>query len=134
MLRRSILLMLFAVAAWAQGPRVRPPSETPCARDELTMYAGAVTNYSRTSERIKLTVETDWRTTEPVEMILKADERAADRFRLDGKPFKEEDFAKIESAPGTLRPGMRANVWVCQDSGPAIIDWRPRSRALPAKN
>jgi hypothetical protein len=87
---------------------------------------GEVAAYSRTADAVKLTIDTEWNTTEPVEMRLKAGEQFADRFRLDGEAFAAEDLARIEVEPGKLKPGMRANVWVCEDSGPAWIDWRPK--------
>ena len=47
-------------------------------------------------------------------------------YRLNGQDFGAGDFAAIESAPGTLREGVRATAWVCLDGvTPPVIDWQP---------
>ena len=130
MLRRTSWAVFAAAAfAWAQDSesgRVRPPDALPCSRDELTSFIGEVVDYSRTPNSVKLTIDTDWNTQESVELRLNTGERLVDRFQLWGNRFSEEDFAKIEAESGTLKPGMRAIVWVCEAEGPALIDWRPK--------
>ena len=113
--------------AQARGSgRVRPPDDLPCSRDQLTAYMGEVAEYSRTADAAKLTIHTDWRTIETAELLPRAGEPIEERFRIDGEPFTAEDFSQIEAEPGRLKPGMRANVWVCEDSGPVLVDWRPK--------
>jgi hypothetical protein len=130
MLRKAswaLLAIISLACAQDRGAgRVRPPEDLPCSRDQLTSYIGEVADYSRSADAVKLAINTDWHTKEAAELRLKAGEKVEDRFRIEGAPFAAEDFAKIEAEPGKLKSGMRANVWVCEDSGPALIDWRPK--------
>ena len=124
-----MILTFIAVACAQDGGsgRVRPPEDLPCSRDQLTAYMGEVAEYSRTASAAKLTIHTDWRTTETAELLPRAGEPIEERFRINGERFSARDFAKIEVDRGRLKPGMRANVWVCEGSGPVLVDWRPKS-------
>lgn len=100
--------------------RLAPPAAVTCDRNRLTVYAGKVTKYSRKPNRTVITIATDWDTTETVTI--------ADPLRsylVVGTPFTAKDWNRIESKKGVLRPGMRANAWVCQ-GGRTVVDWQPR--------
>jgi hypothetical protein len=99
-----------------RGGRYRPPEGIPCSRDQLTSFTGKVTAYSRNSQRIRLTVYTDWDTSESFVL------RAPFRMRFKGEPFREEHWNKIEEKEGRLRPGVRATVWACE-TGERVLDW-----------
>ena len=98
--------------------RYRPPAAVECPRESLTSFTGRVTAYARTQMRIRLTLATDWATTE--RLVL----RAPFKLLIHAEPFREEDWPKVETKKGQLRPGMRATVWRCGD-GRQVLDWQP---------
>ena len=96
--------------------RLAPPAAVPCDRDHLTVYAGKASRYVRRPEAIELTIETNWATTEEVTV------QGSQHFLLNGKPFTADDWSRIESSQGVLRPGVTVNAWVCE-GGAVTIDW-----------
>jgi rhodanese-related sulfurtransferase len=101
------------------GSRLAPPAAVTCDRNRLTVYSGKVTKYSRKASRTVVTIRTDWDTTETITIT--------DPIRTSlvlGTPFTAKDWNRIESKKGVLRPGMRANAWVCQ-GGRTVVDWQP---------
>jgi hypothetical protein len=116
-LRLAALALLSLSAVAAGQPRYMPPAGVGCSRDRLTSFTGRVTAYSRSAARIRLTLHTDENTVE--RFVLKAP------FKLlfQGEPFRESDWARIETRPGRLRPGVRATMWVCEDGG-RMLDWQ----------
>jgi len=109
-------LCLPASGPAAQRGRYRPPEGIPCSRDQLTSFTGKVTAYSRSSQRIRLTIYTDWDTSESFVL------RTPFRLLFKGQPFREADWKKIEEKEGRLRPGVRATVWACE-TGERVLDW-----------
>jgi hypothetical protein len=108
-----------------RAPRLQPPPGIGCARDQLTAYAGRVRSYRRAPGVVFLEIATDWGTIEPVTLSVAEGADPAARFLLNGARFAAGDWARIEVAPGRLRPGLRATAWVCDDGGAPLIDWAP---------
>lgn len=113
------------VLAQAGAGRVRPPAELSCPRDLLTLYAGQVQRYQRGKDHTRLVIRTDWDTTETVTLAHPGSDDPAAWFMIDGQAFTAPDWARIESRPGHLRPGMRVSAWVCKDGRNATLDWAP---------
>jgi hypothetical protein len=105
--------------------RRRPPSFINCPRDRhhLTSYTGVVIRYERTSDGTSLRIRTDWDTDEDVAIAHKGTTDPSKWFLYQGKPFRPEDWKKIELAVGRLRPGIRASAWVCDNGSNPIVDW-----------
>jgi len=130
----SILPLVAAAAVLLTAPlvqgvpgRLRPPDAVTCPRNDLTVYAGRVTNLERQKGATALTIATDSKTTERV-TIHHPDSADPDAsFLLKGKPFGKADWDLI-APKGTLREGIRANAWVCRD-GRVIVDF-----AVPPTN
>ncbi len=107
----------------ARGGRLMPPATLACERNDLTSYTGIVTEYRRTESMTRVVIRTDADTTETVEVQHDA---AASAYLINGKPFTTDDWRRIESAAGVLKPGTRITAWVCLDGvTEAVLDWRP---------
>lgn len=112
-----------------QQPRGRPipPPRLECDRSDLTSYDGRVIAYRRRRGSTFLRIRTNSDTTEEVVIRHRATDDPSEFYLLKGEPFTKSDWRQIEKAKGVLRPGMRANVWVCRDnpSVQPVVDWRP---------
>jgi hypothetical protein len=117
-----------------EGGRFIPPSSLKCDRNDLTLYDGKVLNYRRSQGRTYLRIRTSFDTTESVTIRHPGTNDPSQFFLLNAGPFTTGDWRLIEKRRGVLKPGMRANVWVCRGN-PAIqpvVDWRPEdSGAYP---
>ncbi|MCA1616876.1 MAG: hypothetical protein LC800_22895 [Acidobacteria bacterium] len=134
-----ILLTLFSVSALsapaAGGPllpqqprgRIRPPSELRCDRSSLTSYDGRVIAYRRRNGSTFLRIRTNSDTTEEVVIRHPATDDPSGFYLLKGELFTKSDWRLIEKRRKVLRPGMRANVWVCRDNPTVqpVVDWQP---------
>ncbi|MDR7271690.1 hypothetical protein J2X20_004358 [Pelomonas saccharophila] len=107
------------------GRRVAPPKDASCPRDKLTLFSGVVISYRREVGVTTLRIRTDWATVESVQLRHPGSNDPSPRFLIERAPFTPADWARIESAPGKLRPGMRAAAWVCSDGSQPLIDWQP---------
>jgi hypothetical protein len=112
-----------------QEPRGRmmPPSGLKCDRSDLTLYDGRVIAYRRRKGSTFLRIRTNFDTTEEVTIRHPATDDPSKFYLINGQPFTKNDWRRIERRNKVLRPGMRANVWVCRDN-PAIqpvVDWQP---------
>ncbi len=130
-------VMLLSLAGNA-GPvqqergRVAAP-ELECDRSDLTLYDGRITAYRRRKGSTFLRIRTNFDTTEEVTIRHpgrsgRSGSYAPSRFyRINGQAFSQSDWPRIERRTGVLRPGMRANVWVCRGnpSIQPIVDWQP---------
>jgi hypothetical protein len=119
-----------APGARPQGERLAPPPSLGCARDDTTSFTGRVLSYSRGRGRVRLRVRTDEETTERFTL---AYGRGGPEsiFLLRGERFAAEDWRRIETRAGRLRPGVRVTVWACYAGDhitPRLIDWRPAER------
>lgn len=110
-----------------RGGRVAAPPGLKCDLNDLTLYDGEVVRYERKLGSTHLRIETNFDTTEEVTLRHPGTDDPAALFLINAEPFKPSDWAKVESAGHTLRPGMRANVWVCvgNPSIQPVVDWRP---------
>jgi hypothetical protein len=122
----SAFALLAAPAAAATAQRLMPPSGLPCPRDRLTSFAGEAIGYDRAPGSLKLRLRSDDGSTTTIRLAPVDDDAARTAFRIDGRAFAVDDWARIEVGPGALRPPMRAVAWVCEDGRtPTVIDWRP---------
>ena len=113
------------VAPTAATDRLRPPPLA-CDRNELTSWRGVVSGYRRGDHESWLQISTDDDTVEEATLAHPDAPDASAFYRFNGQPFTAADRNAIESAPGTLRAGMRATAWICLDGvTPPVIDWQP---------
>ena len=111
-----------------RGRRIAPPSALTCDRSDVTLYDGRVLTYRRRKGSTFLRMRTSFDTTEVVTLHHRGTDDPSAFFLLNGEPFGKSDWRKIERRKGVLRPGVRANVWVCRGN-PAIqplVDWQYR--------
>ena len=110
-----------------RGGRVAAPSGLECDLNDLTLYDGEVVAYERRRDSTFLRINTNFDTTEEVTLKHPGTDDPAGLFLINGGPFKPADWGKVEAAKYRLRPGMRANVWVCvgNPSIQTVVDWRP---------
>lgn len=114
-----------AAAPPVSGGRIRPPAGLACDINHLTSWFGVVSGYKRGLDRTWIQIDTDYDTVESTTIEHPGAPDASAHYRYRGQPFTARDFAKIESKPGTLRKGMRATAWVCDDGKtPPMIDWQ----------
>ena len=128
----SVSALSVSAAGGAGSPRrpqgrIMPPSNLKCDRSELTSYDGRVTAYRRRKGSTFLRIRTNSDTTEEVTIRHPATDDPSAFYLLKGESFTKSDWRLIERRKGVLRPGMRANVWVCRDnpSVQPVVDWRP---------
>ena len=110
-----------------RGGRIAPPSALKCDRNDLTLYDGRVLTYRRRKGSTYLRIRTNFDTTEVVTIRHPATDDPSEFFLLNGESFTRSDWRRIAKGKNVLRPGIRANVWVCRGN-PAIqpvVDWRP---------
>ena len=120
-------VLVVSSEARAQG-RLMAPESVKCDPNHLTSFTGKILSYSRKPGRVRLRMRTDEETTESFTLRYAKSETAARWFLLKGEPFKQSDWALIEQRRYSLRPRMRATVWVCDDGSNPTIDWRPGER------
>ncbi len=124
---RLALGLLLAAALYGQG-RLAPPAAPGCSRDHLTSFTGVVSSYSRTPTQLRLTVKTDDDTVEKFVLKYRPGEDAARWFLFGRERFEPRHWREIERAPGRLKAGARATVWVCDDGAQPVVDWEPPRR------
>ena len=117
--------------------RVMPPKGLQCARNDLTVYDGKVMAYRRRKGSTLLRIRTSFDTTETVTIRHPGTDDPSKFYLLNGEPFTRSDWPRIEVRQKLLRPGMRANVWVCRGN-PGVqpmVDWRPddKGRLPPSR-
>ena len=110
-----------------RGGRVAPPAGLKCGLNDLTLYDGEIVKYERKLGSTFLRIKTNFDTTEEVTLEHPGTDDPTSFFLINTEPFKPSDWAKIEKAKRKLRPGMRANVWVCvgNPSIQPVVDWHP---------
>lgn len=110
-----------------RGGRVRAPEGLKCGLDDLTLYDGEIIAYERKVGSTRVRVKTNFDTTEEVTLDHPGTDDPAKLFLINGGPFKSSDWRKIERRKYSLRPGMRANIWVCVGNTTIqpVIDWQP---------
>ena len=107
--------------------RIAPSSGLKCDRNDLTLYDGRVLSHRRRMGSTFLRVRTNFDTTEEVTIRHPATDDPSEFYLLKGEAFTKSDWRLIEKRRNVLRPGMRANVWVCRDnpSVQPVVDWQP---------
>jgi hypothetical protein len=105
--------------------RLRPPESIQCPRDRLTSFTGRVLSYRRRVGQIGLKIHTDENTLEAFRLDYAESKGPTQWFLMRGRLFRQEDWKEIESAEYSLRPDMRATIWVCDDGANPIVDWFP---------
>ena len=121
---------VFVAHSQEPGGRIAPPSNLKCNRSDLTLYDGRVLAYRRRKGSTFLRVRTSFDTTESITLRHRGTDDPSKFYLINGEPFTKNDWIRIEKRTKTLKPGVRANVWVCRDN-PAIqpvIDWRPEAQ------
>ncbi len=108
----------------SRGGRLAPPAGVTCDRNNLTSYAGIVTNYRRQSGKTSMVFRTSAGTTESVVLQHRGTSDPSRWYLIGGVPFTAADWNRIEERKGVLKPNMSAVAWVCTD-GPTVVDWRP---------
>src|SRR5688500_17465290 len=98
---------LVSPQAQREGRLAVPPSLR-CPRDNTTSFTGRVLAYRRTPGRVLIRVRTDEETTEQFTLTHPKRGDAASLFLIDGGPFKQGDWRRVEARAGKLRPNMRA--------------------------
>jgi hypothetical protein len=124
-----LTISVTGIAVRAQEPRGRlmPPSSLKCDRNDLTVYDGKVLTYRRRKGSTYLRIRTNFDTTEAVTIRHPGTDDPSEFYLINAEPFTKSDWRRIERKTTVLKPGMRANVWVCRGN-PAIqpvVDWRP---------
>lgn len=109
------------------GGRMMPPAGLKCDRNDLTSYHGRVLAYRRHKGSTFLRIRTDFDTTETVTLRHPGTDDPSKFYLLNGDPFTRNDWRRIEKSKTVLKPGLRANVWVCRGNStiPPVVDWRP---------
>jgi hypothetical protein len=111
--------------------RLAPPSAVTCDRNQLTSYAGIVKVFRQEEGTTKIGIETDWGSVEEFTIYHDHEKDSGNAYLILGQTMDPDDWDRIESEPGTLKPGTRAIAWTCEDPAyPVIIDWRPDEPAL----
>ncbi|MDQ5845372.1 MAG: hypothetical protein M3539_08770 [Acidobacteriota bacterium] len=124
-------VMTFSAASGVSLPqergRIMPPPQLTCDRNDLTSYDGRVLVYRRRKGSTFLRIRTNFDTTENVTIRHPRTNDPSKFYLINGEAFTKSDWGRIEKKPHFLRPGMRANVWVCRGnpSIQPVVDWRP---------
>jgi hypothetical protein len=116
----------------SRDKRVQLPADFNCPADAYpTMWEGKVKSFKKGPDKTEITIHADWDVDYTNEIQHQGSaEPPLDLFRLEGKSFKQQDWAQIEVENNQLRPNVRAKVLVCTDAKGqnAVIkriDWYP---------
>jgi hypothetical protein len=119
-------------ALFAPAQRIRPPDSVACSRD-LTSFSGRILSMQRGDGQTEILTRSDEGTRQRFLLLHPGGDDPRKHFLLWSEPFPEQDWRRIESTPGRLRPNLHATVWVCDDSSSPIVDWQPpREEPAPA--
>ena len=134
---RKVFVLIIAVTVlsaavnagsfYQERGRIMPLPQLKCDRNDLTLYDGQVIAYRRRRGSTFLRIRTNFDTTENVTIRHRATNDPSAFYLMNGEAFTKSDWRRIEKKAGILRPGMRANVWVCRGnpSIQPVVDWRP---------
>ena len=135
MRKLSLVLIAITIVAAAgdtvsiaqERGRMMPLPQLKCDRNDLTLYDGQVLAYRRRKGSTFLRIRTNFETTENVVIRHPGTSDPSKFFLINGEKFTNDAWKRIERRRYLLRPGMRANAWVCRGN-PAtqpVIDWQP---------
>ncbi|QYJ86882.1 hypothetical protein K0I73_03830 [Shewanella mesophila] len=102
--------------------RLRPPQSITCSPNQLTSWQGVLVNYRRDDRILSTLINTFDGTQESLIITYQLED-----FLIDGQPFSVDDWVKIESAKGVVRPQVSVRVWLCHKGDKmqgAVIDWQ----------
>ncbi len=109
--------------------RMRVPDYVSCDRNEVTSYMGKVKHYSRTDELLSITVDTDFGTVYKLELAGLSEQEVIDLFKLNGKPFKAQDFPLLEDNLGVVDKRTTVAIWECSTPGvKPIVSWKQHQK------
>jgi hypothetical protein len=110
--------------------RLQPPDAFDCPRDNITAYSGKVVGFTRGERSSTIEIATDWDTREKVNLTHRDAQDLFAKFRIEGQPWSEAQWKRIESAPGRVQADSRATVWVCREHPDRVlIDWHAKPPA-----
>ena len=124
----TILSVPVTADSFPQEPgRLMPPAQLKCDRNDLTSYDGRVLTYRRRRGSTFLRMRTNFDTTEDVTIRHPRTNDPSRFYLINGAAFTRNDWSRIEKRAYVLRPGMRANVWVCRGKPEIqpVVDWQP---------
>jgi len=124
----TILSAAVSADSFHQGrARLMVPAQLKCNRDDVTLYDGRVFVYRRRKGSTFLRVRTNFSTTEDVTIRHPGTTDPSTFYLINGSAFTGSDWKRIEKRAYVLRPGMRADVWVCRGKPTIqpVVDWHP---------
>jgi rhodanese-related sulfurtransferase len=104
----------FATEAREAG---EPPAAVTC-KSGVQSYSGPVTHYRRLRGKTVLIING-----ETITLHHRGTDDPSRFFLFDGTPFRDNDWNRLETRKGEVRPGLAATAWVCA-GGDAIVDWK----------
>ncbi|GAB2878931.1 hypothetical protein ACCI51_09305 [Microbulbifer echini] len=119
-------VLSFASATELTAQRLAVPDFVTCDRNKLTSWQGEVTKLRQSDNGIELGIATDYGTSESLKLTMPSWQDTLGQFRLQGQVFQAGDWEKIVDPRGSLKPRVRAVIWLCEIEGyPPIINWQP---------
>lgn len=94
-----------------------PPAALAC-KEGVTSYSGPVTHYRRLRGKTVLIIAG-----KTVTLHHRGSDDPSRFFLVDGTPFRENDWNRVETRKGELLPGLTATVWICA-GGDTVVDWK----------
>ncbi|MPY23067.1 hypothetical protein FM037_05085 [Shewanella psychropiezotolerans] len=114
------VLILFTSLLVVAGGRLRPPADFACEPNHMTSWTGVLVFYWRDASQLGFTIDTDDGTQESL-----ITPYSLNKLLINGEHFTYEDWSKVESEVGLLKPMTRARIWLCDNDGNAtLIDWQ----------
>ncbi|WP_295029296.1 hypothetical protein [Shewanella sp.] len=116
-----LAVLIFGTSQFAlAGGRLRPPADFACEPNHMTSWIGTLVFYWRDASQLGFTIDTDDGTQESL-----ITPYSLDKLLINGEHFIDEDWSKVESEVGLLKPMTRARIWLCDNDGNAtLIDWQ----------
>ncbi|HEV7242145.1 MAG TPA: rhodanese-like domain-containing protein [Thermoanaerobaculia bacterium] len=94
------------------------PAAVSCAQ-KLRKVSGPVTRYRREQGKTVLTIGE-----ETITLRHDGGDDPSRFFLVNGTPFANNDWNRVEVRKGEAREGVKATAWLCPDAA-TIIDWQP---------
>jgi len=122
----SLSLISCCVSSMPINGRLLVPQYVSCERNELTSWAGSVTQLQRGEKLTSLIINTDDGTTESLALNHRDNNELMTHFYLNGLIMTTREWRNIADDKGTLRRATRATIWLCLDGKtPPIVNWQP---------
>ena len=129
----SLVALIWSTSSYANygpyaidsGERLRVPSFVSCNPNYLTSWDGRVSSYTREKNRLNLTLNTSYETTEHFNASFKDTDELIEMFRLNGGAFTESDWTLIERKKGVLKDSVFVTIWICSETDKTpLLDWK----------